>query len=315
MNLTTHIILRSQTDLLEETLRSLLPLHSTVLAADVGASRAALSVCKSYNLEVKKYPWKKSFSEVRNRMADDSKTDWNLFLEPWEALMDGHEAIVEATQGEPIARRLTILAGESLRKEVRLWHKGAGCQFTNPVFEGLECPANAYCHAVIWENKIERPEVKELLEVWEKTEPFCQDMRYFKALDFLAAGNHQGFVRMAKQYLFHQKAQPVACAMIRYYLGLVNCMMENDYAEASKNAILCLAANPLMAEYWCLLGDTFFRGGDLARAEHFYQNARVLGSRRLNDDAWPMHIPKYEEYPAAMIQRCQMLRGNVKRSS
>jgi tetratricopeptide (TPR) repeat protein len=284
MNLTTHIVLRPQINP-KQTLTSLARLKNNILTVDLGTS--------------------KDLAVVRNQMLQESKTDWNLYIEPWEILMPDDD-IESLINGRPHAYRMTILSGESIRKEVRLWHKGLNCSFVNPIFETLKTSIEEFSCSVIWENKIDRQdELKELLGCWEKSQPFSQDMKYFKALQSLTAGSYKEFVGLAKQCLLQQK-KVIACSMLRYYLGVISCL-ELNFNEAIQQAAMCIAANPLMAEFWCLLGDIFFKANDLTRAECFYNNAKILGARRLNDDAWPMHIPKYEEYPSLMIQKCKIM--------
>jgi hypothetical protein len=71
--------------------------------------------------------------------------------------------------------------------------------------------------------------------------------------------------------------------------------------------IICLSANVLMAEFWCLLGDAFYKLNKYAKAYSLYENAIILGERRLKSDPWPMDIPKYKSYPRKMIQSCKEL--------
>jgi hypothetical protein len=93
--------------------------------------------------------------------------------------------------------------------------------------------------------------------------------------------------------------------MARYYLALVQGVVENDMKEAIQNITLCIAENPLMAEFWCLLGDMFVKMEKFRDAIAFYENAIALGCRRHQLDFWPMHISKYDEYPKDMMEKCK----------
>jgi cytochrome c-type biogenesis protein CcmH/NrfG len=95
--------------------------------------------------------------------------------------------------------------------------------------------------------------------------------------------------------------------MARYYLALVQGIIHNEVKEALQNIILCLSENVLMAEFWCLLGDIFIKLDKFDYAVAFYENAILLGSRRLKLDTWPMQISKYQEYPNKMIEECNKL--------
>jgi hypothetical protein len=60
-----------------------------------------------------------------------------------------------------------------------------------------------------------------------------------------------------------------------------------------------------MAEFWCLLGDIYRKLHKYEKAWIFYDNAIVLGGKRLKTDVWPMEIKKYKDYPVKMKESCQ----------
>ena len=43
------------------------------------------------------------------------------------------------------------------------------------------------------------------------------------------------------------------------------------------------------------------------QAKDFYENALILGKRRLATDKWPMDISKYGAYPKKMIESCDKI--------
>ena len=73
----------------------------------------------------------------------------------------------------------------------------------------------------------------------------------------------------------------------------------------------CIVKNPTMAEFWCLLADIFYAINDCEKALCFYENAKILGSRRLKSCDYPMEISKYQEYPNKMIEACKSLKPNL----
>jgi tetratricopeptide (TPR) repeat protein len=62
-----------------------------------------------------------------------------------------------------------------------------------------------------------------------------------------------------------------------------------------------------MAEFWCLLGDIYYKQNKYEKSIAFYQNAMDLGSRRKNSDTWPLEISKYKTYPSKMINNCNKM--------
>lgn len=89
--------------------------------------------------------------------------------------------------------------------------------------------------------------------------------------------------------------------MIRYYRALVNHHAGKGH-DATKDIIGCIVANPLMAEFWCLLGDIYCRDRPDKAAE-FYENGMILGEKRPKFDLWPMEISKYKKYPQEMMSK------------
>ena len=83
---------------------------------------------------------------------------------------------------------------------------------------------------------------------------------------------------------------------------------KKDFENAVKSLIPCLAEKPTNGEFWCLLGDIYYCLKDYERAKSFYENAKILGSRRLNDDDYPMEISKYKEYPEKLIKSCDAIK-------
>jgi tetratricopeptide (TPR) repeat protein len=78
---------------------------------------------------------------------------------------------------------------------------------------------------------------------------------------------------------------------------MIESLINKNYNIALKHLTYCLSENILMAEFWCLLGDIHLEIKDYKKAKEFYENAIILGNKRLEFDEWPLQINKYEEYP------------------
>jgi tetratricopeptide (TPR) repeat protein len=87
-------------------------------------------------------------------------------------------------------------------------------------------------------------------------------------------------------------------------MATVYCYVLKDQRKALELLMYCFAEKPLMAEFWCLLGDIYYEADEYGKAKCFYENAKILGSRRLNSDEWPFDISKYKDYPDKMIASC-----------
>jgi tetratricopeptide (TPR) repeat protein len=117
------------------------------------------------------------------------------------------------------------------------------------------------------------------------------------------------FIGYASKYLFTERTAKKSTLMMKYYIAIVLCHIKQDATQSLKHILECLAVKPLMAEFWCLLGDVYYhRLGNYEKAQQFYQNAITLGSRRPKHDKSPIEIQKYRQYPEKMIVSCQSLK-------
>jgi tetratricopeptide (TPR) repeat protein len=108
-------------------------------------------------------------------------------------------------------------------------------------------------------------------------------------------------------YIHQQKKQTISFYMINYYLSMILCYVKSDYINAIKHLSVCILKNPTMSEFWCLLGDIFYKTKQYNKALDFYENAKIIGQRRLIDSDWPMEISKYSSYPEKMIENTKSL--------
>ena len=100
--------------------------------------------------------------------------------------------------------------------------------------------------------------------------------------------------------------------MTHYYLALVYCYVKKNYNKSLEHIFYCVIKNPTMAEFWCLIGDCFYKMNLYEKAWNFYQNAKILGSRRLASCDWPMEMSKYNDYPEKMMESCKKIMDETK---
>ena len=149
-----------------------------------------------------------------------------------------------------------------------------------------------------------------LAESWVERCPTIPDPYYYRAAILLSRRKYGRFLADAEKYLFLEQSPGAAISttMMRYYIAQVHCYNRRDHSEATRYLASCLMTRPLMAEFWCLLGDVYYHLLDAYdKAMEFYENAMVLGSRRLASDPYPMEISKYKTYPEMMIENCEKI--------
>lgn len=251
-----------------------------------------------------------NYSKDLNELIKLAKTPWILYLKDNEMLLQSEEDLANLFETETVYG-VQVLQEDAIIKEPRLWHSSLPVKFKNPVFEKLNTDPARIIKTIIYQNESKDEKESELLELWRKNQPLSIDACYYKAFAQLAAGQYQDFKTLISHYIFKITKQDIPSIMARYYLALIQGLVFNELQQALQNITFCVAENPLMAEFWCLLGDLHLKLDRFDKAKAFYENAQILGSRRLALDFWPMQISKYKTYPQAMIEKCAKVKANI----
>lgn len=262
---------------------------------------------KHRNLKVVTLPESNDYSADLNRLIEGAKHEWLAYFKEGEIIV---QADLECVQNKIYG--FQILKNDIILKEARLWHKKHNLKFKNPVFEKLSGEIEEVIETIVYDGSSNDPKAPHLLEKWSKANPFLVDCHYYKAFIALADKRLKDFKSLISQYLFNSNTD-ISSTMARYYLAMIQGLFEDETNLAIHNLVLCIAENPLMAEFWCLLGDIFYKNKHYDRATEFYKNGLVLGNRRLKCDLWPMQISKYQEYPNTMMASCEDILVNSKR--
>jgi tetratricopeptide (TPR) repeat protein len=190
-----------------------------------------------------------------------------------------------------------ILKGDLLMKQPRLVRKDS-IKFVHPVFEDVENDVSQQTLPIIVTGDT-RPDSAALMDCvlrWKDENPLSFEQDYYLACLHLMNGKTEQFLSVAEHFLFQKKTFDASTTLIRYYMA--NLIRKKNIGKALQLILECLVVYPLMAEFWCLLGDLYlFQIKELDRAYVFYENAIILGSQRLAEDTMPMEISKYDEYP------------------
>lgn len=253
------------------------------------------------------------FNEALNNLQSLSTTDWIIYLKENENILEFDEYVPNLLSNVKNIYGFQILQDNVILKETRMWNKKEyKSLFKNPIFEKINLDSTKILNIILYEEKNVEDQGGNI-DLWKKTNPLSVDAYYYKAFDDLAKKRFKEFKKNINYYLFNVNKNDIPSIMSRYYLALVQGIAEDDIKNAISNLMICIAENPLMAEFWCLLGDIFLKIDKYKEAIEFYENAKILGSRRQQLDFWPMHIPKYEEYPTEMIEKCKKTIASIKK--
>src|SRR5690606_18587977 len=123
------------------------------------------------------------------------------------------------------------------------------------------------------------------IQSWEKSKPLSLRPKYYKTMNYLTENNYDRFIAESKTYMHLDHSVDEGTVMMAYYRSLINLYYKDNYLDSIKDIIFCLSYNPQMSEFWCLLGDFYFKLKNIDKSASFYENALIVASKRdFNDD-------------------------------
>lgn len=298
--LTAQILTKNNSKTIKQTIESIQPVVSRIVIGDFDSTDNTRDICKDLGTE-----WVNcqgmNRSQARNFIFELHEDDFQMAIEPWEVIVSGHDRLRKLKDNTMVS----IFSNGSITKDVRIWNNG---RWHNPVFERLD-QDGLFSEIVLYSSgSADFNETMRLIDLWKKSSPTLARPYYYQACMLLSEGKYEEFAKVANHYLFIEKDKGMSVAMTRYYYALVQLLHYKKAKPALQNLNLCMCANPLMAEFWCLTGDVFYHLlKDYKKAIEFYENAMIMGSRRLSDSPWPMEISKYKDYPQKMIESCRKI--------
>lgn len=306
--ITVQIIIQNDEQHIESCIKSLMR-YNDLFKFDIinaGSTDKTLEICNDYKLHITHIENIKDYSKARNDNLKKFKNDFLMYLHPYEKLIYD-ENFINILKNKT-SYLFKVVQGTVLTKEVRLWNSKS-IRFENPVYEKLNEKQGIQTNFVIASNitNYRINNSKMIINEWKKREPLKYEPYYYEAFELLKEKDYLNFKNVAEHYLFLDKNSKSSIIM-RYYLSLIELHCFNDINSANSNVIKCILKKPLMAEFWCLLGDIFYKINDFQRAIEFYDNAIILGSQRKENDDYPLDIVKYKEYPNNMLKK---LKNNI----
>lgn len=300
---TIQLLTKNNQQTIRATLESIINLNPRIVVADLGSTDDTIKICREFGAEVKVH-LEQERHIIRNKLIETGRNFW---IEPWEIVISGHDQINNFTKKSAY---VSVLQDKFLTHEIRLFKDN--CRFSNPVFEQIENQKAEDSSVLISSHgSFDKNDALKLINDWKNKEPFKPDPYHYHASILFIQGKYDEYLNMADQYLFMDKSRSMSSVMTRYYYAMTYLIHKKEFRPALQNLNLCLCERPLMAEFWCLTGDVYYHlMNRFEDAKEFYENAILMGSRRLKNDKWPMHISKYKSYPLKMIDSCNKIIEN-----
>lgn len=238
----------------------------------------------------------KQGSELRNHLLEQI-TDWIFWIEPYDELVTE----IPELPTNPACFYVDLYQNDVLYKEIKIWHSNLNLRYIYPTQEAIIYDNATYLENLILISKPKPINIQEI-ENWKKLFPNAAEPYYYEAFYHLSKNNFDQFNLLANEFLFRSSDEDESTIMTNYYLALIEHHLGKTTA-AVKRLIKCIILKPQMAEFWCALGDIYYKFYDFKKSQAFYENAIILGSRKLKKDRFPTDIKKYKLYPEKMLQK------------
>lgn len=307
-----QVLMHNNQDTLDKCFKSLEPLNSDIVIIDHGSNDNSIEIAKKYG-HVIKMKDNDNRSDIRNKIVSESKLDWHMYIEPYEVIKYGHQSILSAIKNHKTGYRLIVSQGDVVTKPIRLWHRDTKMHFGGLCYESLypEISAKPLNAMAISSHDDKSDYQLNLIRLWQANSPISNEPYYYEAMFHLSRGKYDDFIRNAERFLFRSSIMNMSVIMTRYYLSWVYIHVKKDDRQALSNLLVGLSLKPLMAEFWCLLGDIhYFNQKDFDKAYRFYDTAILLGRKRNTGDEWPVQLSRYGEYPKRMMESCKKITEN-----
>jgi len=268
------------------------------MVADLGSTDGTIQIAEQ-SAEV--YRMDCLRNDARNKLIEMT-TGPTLSLEPWEAVAQGHHTLSNVSK----QTYATILQNKTLTKDIRAWCGKP--KFINPVYEMIEGDGSESDILIYSTGRTDHSELLSAINDWKLEAPTAIAPYYYEACTLLSLGKWKEFLAVSEHYMFLDKTKSISSVMNHYYFSMVQLVYMKKVVPTLQNLSICLAAKPLMAEFWCLAGDVHYHLTKRFNvAKDLYENAIMLGGKRLKSDKWPMDLAKYRSYPMKMIESCDKL--------
>jgi glycosyltransferase involved in cell wall biosynthesis len=296
--LTVHLLTKNNSKTIRKALDSV-QWADKIMIADLGSIDNTIQICKEADVQI--FQMNCPRNQARNTLIEKTSGP-TLYLEPWEAFANGHNTLSQLS-GNTYA---TILQNKSLTKDIRAWINKPS--FINPVYEAIEGDAVNSDILIYSTGRTDHKDLLQEIYEWKKAVPLSIAPYYYEACTLLSLGLWNQFLTVSEHYMFLDKTKSMSAVMNHYYFATAQLMYVKKVRPTLQNLSICLDANPLMAEFWCLAGDVHYHlTKKFNVAKDLYENAVFMGSKRLKNDKWPMDISKYKIYPLKMIESCNKI--------
>ena len=312
-DISINIITTNDEPYLDKTLssvRNLDPEYVIVFNGNINSEE--YETCKKYTKNVYVRQWNNDFSELRNFAKEKSTRKWILWLDSDEELEDCSK-IIEINPKNDF-HNFKLIHGSTTMSQLRLFKNLPEYKWQGRIHERIIPKNLPEWHPEIkiihHPNNISRSQIRNLNILKEEIEndPNNPDLNFFIAIEYHLVNQQMKSLLHAEKFLFHYHVNDIRKMYIRYLISWIYTFHLRNYQKAIQIIFGQLAQNCNIAEFWCLLGDIYYKLGKFNDAKKFYENAIIMGKYKY-DNMWITDLDKYQKYPKLRIDYCIKKQG------
>lgn len=273
-------------------------------------------LCKQYCPDTTYYfKWNNNFSKARNFAIDKTKSKWIIWLDSDEFIDDESIENIKKLINNKINNmyhQFKLVHGSTTMGQIRMFLKHDDIRWQNPIHERI-IPKNfpdkhsgiKIIHKV---NNINDSSVRNInilnkeLEINQNNHEY----HFYLAIEYHLINQQMKSLFHAEKflYLYNNTSIDTKKIYIRYLIAWINAYDLKNYQKSVEILLAQLIINCNISEFWCLLGDIYFKMGRIKNAYQFYKNALTMGEYKY-DNMWITDLDKYNKYPNLMLKICE----------
>lgn len=211
---------------------------------------------------------------------------------------DGEKLITKKFEKDESKGGVGIAYKDFIRKELRICKK-EDLRFDNWHSEMLlgDFSVNPTCF-------ISAPATVQLQneQKWMTEEPTSRSAQFYQVINLYYTKQYDKFISSADHLLFTHSIPLENELWILLYMSYLYFFKYNFPNEGVRAISLALCKKPEMAEFWCVVGDYYYKNKMMEMSKLSYNCALEAGRLRDPSDVYFMFPKKYKDHPETMLK-------------